>query len=169
MTEEGHTSALWSWPLCMPALAPAAKCRGTSSRPLWHVQLTPRLHHANSLHRAPSVPRGAPRTHPSFPAARSSWLLPALPCNPSHRQKNTPVVPQVRTRTNRSGGVQGGLSNGEDIVIRVAFKPTSTIGQKQKTVGAHVWWGWGWGLRAERAEGVHLDTCWGCLQCLLRG
>jgi chorismate synthase len=43
---------------------------------------------------------------------------------------------QVRTRTNRSGGVQGGLSNGEDIVIRVAFKPTSTIGVQQKTVGA---------------------------------
>ena len=41
---------------------------------------------------------------------------------------------RVRTRTNRSGGVQGGISNGEDIVIRVAFKPTSTIGQKQMTV-----------------------------------
>lgn len=45
---------------------------------------------------------------------------------------------QVRTRTNRSGGIQGGLSNGEDIVIRVAFKPTSTIGIKQKTVGGRV-------------------------------
>mmetsp|Transcript_8996 Transcript_8996/g.15622 ORF Transcript_8996/g.15622 Transcript_8996/m.15622 type:complete len:408 (+) Transcript_8996:24-1247(+) len=41
---------------------------------------------------------------------------------------------QVRTRTNRSGGVQGGLSNGEDIILRVAFKPTSTIGILQKTV-----------------------------------
>eukprot|EP00898_Chlorokybus_atmophyticus_P009119 jgi/Chlat1/9208/Chrsp97S08473 len=40
----------------------------------------------------------------------------------------------VRTRTNRSGGVQGGISNGENIVIRVAFKPTSTITTKQKTV-----------------------------------
>lgn len=40
----------------------------------------------------------------------------------------------VRTRTNRSGGVQGGISNGEDIVLRVAFKPTSTIGIKQQTV-----------------------------------
>lgn len=39
----------------------------------------------------------------------------------------------TRTKTNRSGGVQGGISNGEDIVIRVAFKPTSTIGQAQKT------------------------------------
>jgi len=39
-----------------------------------------------------------------------------------------------RTRTNRSGGVQGGISNGEAIVIRVAFKPTSTIGREQRTV-----------------------------------
>jgi chorismate synthase len=39
-----------------------------------------------------------------------------------------------RTRTNRSGGVQGGISNGEDIVIRVAFKPTATISQPQETV-----------------------------------
>ena len=41
---------------------------------------------------------------------------------------------QTRTVSNRSGGVQGGISNGEDIVIRVAFKPTATIGKEQKTV-----------------------------------
>jgi chorismate synthase len=41
---------------------------------------------------------------------------------------------RVRTRSNRSGGVQGGISNGEDIVIRVAFKPTATIASAQKTV-----------------------------------
>eukprot|EP01036_Dinobryon_divergens_P033306 gene33306-43062_t len=40
---------------------------------------------------------------------------------------------QTRTRTNRSGGIQGGISNGENIVLRVAFKPTSTIGREQKT------------------------------------
>ena len=33
----------------------------------------------------------------------------------------------MRTVSNRSGGVQGGISNGEDIVFRVAFKPTATI------------------------------------------
>ena len=43
---------------------------------------------------------------------------------------------QVRTTTNRSGGVQGGISNGEDIVFRVAFKPTATIARAQKTVTA---------------------------------
>ena len=41
---------------------------------------------------------------------------------------------RVRTRGNRSGGVQGGISNGEDIVIRVAFKPTATILREQETV-----------------------------------
>ncbi len=39
-----------------------------------------------------------------------------------------------RTATNRSGGIQGGISNGEDIVLRVAFKPTATIRQEQRTV-----------------------------------
>jgi chorismate synthase len=41
---------------------------------------------------------------------------------------------RVRTRSNRSGGVQGGISNGEDITIRVAFKPTATILREQQTV-----------------------------------
>ncbi|MEM7772418.1 MAG: chorismate synthase, partial [Cyanobacteria bacterium P01_A01_bin.37] len=40
----------------------------------------------------------------------------------------------TRTTTNRSGGIQGGISNGENIVIRVAFKPTATIRKEQKTV-----------------------------------
>lgn len=40
----------------------------------------------------------------------------------------------VRTATNNSGGVQGGISNGEEIVFRVAFKPTATIMQVQPTV-----------------------------------
>lgn len=41
---------------------------------------------------------------------------------------------KLRTRTNRSGGVQGGISNGENIIIRAAFKPTATIGKEQNTV-----------------------------------
>jgi chorismate synthase len=41
---------------------------------------------------------------------------------------------RVRTRTNRSGGIQGGISNGEEIVFRVAFKPTATILRPQATV-----------------------------------
>jgi len=38
------------------------------------------------------------------------------------------------TTSNRSGGIQGGISNGEDIILRVAFKPTATISQPQQTV-----------------------------------
>ncbi|KDP45105.1 hypothetical protein JCGZ_18547 [Jatropha curcas] len=41
---------------------------------------------------------------------------------------------KIRTRTNRSGGIQGGISNGEIIKMRVAFKPTATISKKQNTV-----------------------------------
>jgi chorismate synthase len=41
---------------------------------------------------------------------------------------------KVRTTTNRSGGIQGGISNGEAIFFRVAFKPTATIFQPQQTV-----------------------------------
>lgn len=40
----------------------------------------------------------------------------------------------LATRTNNSGGIQGGISNGEDIYFRVAFKPVATIIQKQMTV-----------------------------------
>ena len=43
---------------------------------------------------------------------------------------------EIRTRTNRSGGVQGGISNGENIIIRVAFKPTATIRKEQHTVSS---------------------------------
>jgi chorismate synthase len=43
----------------------------------------------------------------------------------------------VRTRTNRSGGVQGGISNGEEILLRVGFKPTATILREQETVDIH--------------------------------
>ncbi len=40
----------------------------------------------------------------------------------------------VGTRTNRSGGIQGGISNGEDIYFRVAFKPIATLLMEQQTV-----------------------------------
>jgi chorismate synthase len=41
---------------------------------------------------------------------------------------------RLGTRTNYSGGVQGGISNGEPVVFRVAFKPVATIGMAQETV-----------------------------------
>lgn len=42
----------------------------------------------------------------------------------------------VHTKTNHSGGIQGGISNGEDIYFRVAFKPVATIMQKQNTINS---------------------------------
>jgi chorismate synthase len=59
---------------------------------------------------------------------------------------------RVRTTTNRSGGVQGGISNGEEIVFRVGFKPTATILQPQKTVDAH-------GANTELAARGRHDPC----------
>ncbi len=41
---------------------------------------------------------------------------------------------KIRTRTNHSGGVQGGISNGEDIYFRIAFKPVATIMQDQESL-----------------------------------
>jgi chorismate synthase len=41
---------------------------------------------------------------------------------------------EIRTVTNRSGGVQGGIANGEPIILRIAFKPTATIRKEQRTV-----------------------------------
>lgn len=51
-----------------------------------------------------------------------------------HNDAFVPLEGAIRTRTNRSGGVQGGISNGEDLQFRVAFKPTATIMREQDTV-----------------------------------
>lgn len=55
------------------------------------------------------------------------------------REHNDPFYMEgerVRTKSNRSGGVQGGISNGENIEFRVAFKPTATIMTSQETVSS---------------------------------
>lgn len=44
---------------------------------------------------------------------------------------------KVKTKTNHSGGIQGGISNGEDIYFNVAFKPVATIMQDQPSVDTH--------------------------------
>jgi len=59
---------------------------------------------------------------------------------------------RLGTKTNNSGGVQGGISNGEHIVLRVAFKPPATIGKAQETA---TYFGEGANLAA---EGRH-DPC----------
>lgn len=56
-------------------------------------------------------------------------------------EQNDRFVPDghggVTTETNRSGGIQGGISNGNDICFRVAFKPVATLLQEQQTVDVH--------------------------------
>jgi chorismate synthase len=54
--------------------------------------------------------------------------------NDAFFNENTEGVSRARTRTNHSGGVQGGISNGEDIYFRVAFKPVATIIMAQESV-----------------------------------
>lgn len=44
---------------------------------------------------------------------------------------------KIGLRTNRSGGIQGGISNGQDIYFRVAFKPVATVLMEQSTVDIH--------------------------------
>ena len=44
---------------------------------------------------------------------------------------------KISLRTNRSGGIQGGISNGEDIYFPVAFKPVATVLMEQPTVDVH--------------------------------
>ena len=59
---------------------------------------------------------------------------------------------RVRTLTNFSGGIQGGISNGESVVFRVAFKPTATIAKPQQTVTVS-------GENAELAARGRHDPC----------
>ncbi len=58
----------------------------------------------------------------------------------------------IHTVTNHSGGVQGGISNGEDLFFRVAFKPTATISLTQDTVTAS-------GEKTELTAGGRHDPC----------
>lgn len=51
-----------------------------------------------------------------------------------HNDVFIPGKEGIRTRTNHSGGIQGGISNGEDIYFRVAFKPIATLLREQETV-----------------------------------
>ncbi|MCJ1374287.1 bifunctional chorismate synthase/riboflavin reductase [NAD(P)H] aro2 [Loxospora ochrophaea] len=65
-------------------------------------------------------------------------FIPALPVAPSQsgvaQAAASTSKTRLTTKTNNSGGVQGGISNGAPIYFRVAFKPPATIGQAQTTV-----------------------------------
>lgn len=70
-------------------------------------------------------------------------------------EANDPFVntgQEIRTNSNHSGGIQGGISNGEDIFFRVAFKPVSTLGLSQKTVNQE-------GVEIDFTSGGRHDPC----------
>lgn len=49
-------------------------------------------------------------------------------------ENNDEILKGGKTRTNNAGGILGGISNGEDIIVRAAIKPTPTIGKLQHTI-----------------------------------
>jgi len=57
---------------------------------------------------------------------------PAVPPSQSGAYMSTPR-PRLTTKTNNSGGIRGGISNGAPIYFTVGFKPPATIGQAQQT------------------------------------
>ena len=63
---------------------------------------------------------------------------------------------KIMTKTNNSGGIQGGISNGMPIIFRVAFKPTSTIQKEQDTVDIK-----GKSVKMEIKEGMIHAFCQG--------
>ena len=67
-------------------------------------------------------------TPPEAPGISAAPLLPEAPAAPAA------PLPPLHTLTNHSGGIQGGISNGEDIYFRVAFKPVATLLRPQETV-----------------------------------
>jgi len=66
-----------------------------------------------------------------FVAATDAQLPPGVA--ESGAARNGQLRPKLTTKTNFSGGIQGGISNGAPIYFRVAFKPAATIGQEQLT------------------------------------
>jgi chorismate synthase len=74
----------------------------------------------------------------SLPASKGfeigSGFAGTLLSGSEHNDAFVPGDSGPRTASNRSGGVQGGISNGEPILLRVAFKPTATIRMAQQTV-----------------------------------
>lgn len=54
-----------------------------------------------------------------------------------HNDEFVPGENGIRTITNHSGGIQGGISNGEDVYWKVAFKPIATLLKEQNTVDVH--------------------------------
>jgi chorismate synthase len=77
----------------------------------------------------------------SIPAVKGFEIGDGFSCVEKRGSENNDemsiVEGEVKAKTNYAGGIVGGISNGEDIVLRVAFKPTSSIIKKQHTVDSN--------------------------------
>ncbi|MBX7058404.1 MAG: chorismate synthase [Leptospirales bacterium] len=78
--------------------------------------------------------------------------LEAAPPSPGQAPPAYDSIPRLATRSNRSGGIQGGISNGMPITMRLAFKPVATIKKPQETVSES-------GAAAELRAGGRHDPC----------
>jgi chorismate synthase len=88
-------------------------------------------------------------------SSSSSSSTSSFPCptNPASSTDGSAThLSRLETSSNRSGGIQGGISNGADIVFRVAFKPPATIGVAQETAD------FSGDVATLKAEGRH-DPC----------
>jgi len=94
----------------------------------------------------------------SIPAAKGFEIGSGFNCvTMTGRQHNDPFYKKldgtIGTKTNNSGGIQGGISNGENIILKVAFKPTATIMKTQESVNDR-----GELIKLENIKGRH-DPC----------
>jgi chorismate synthase len=74
----------------------------------------------------------------SIPAVKGFEIGDGFACASKRGSENNDVLEnrdgEIRTSTNHAGGIVGGISNGEDIVVRIALKPASSIVKEQQTV-----------------------------------
>lgn len=74
----------------------------------------------------------------SIPAVKGFEIGDGFACAEKKGSENNDEIikikNEIKTKTNHAGGIVGGISNGEDIIIRIALKPTSSISKIQKTV-----------------------------------
>ena len=82
--------------------------------------------------------RGSEQNDIFVSAATDSPLTPPPPTLQPHPSTLTPPPSTLHpsTLTNHSGGIQGGITNGQDIFFRVAFKPVATLLREQETIDA---------------------------------